>query len=76
MIAVSNSSPLIHLSNINKFSLLNYFYEEVFIPKAVYDEVVVRGKRRPGTYSLGKIEDLKGVIDQEIFHEKFQLFCN
>lgn len=59
MIAVSNSSPLIHLSNINKFSLLNYFYEEVFIPKAVYDEVVVRGKGRPGTLKLNRISWLK-----------------
>ena len=43
MKVVSNSTPLIALSRINKFSLLKEYFGEVYIPKEVYEEVVTRG---------------------------------
>ena len=43
MITVSNSTPLIALSRINKFGLLREYFGEVYIPKEVYEEVVTRG---------------------------------
>lgn len=49
MIVVSNSSPLIGLSAINLLDLLSSLYETVHIPQAVYEEVVVTGKGRPGS---------------------------
>jgi predicted nucleic acid-binding protein len=37
---VCNSSPIIGLSIINKLELLWELFDEVFIPKAVYDEIL------------------------------------
>ncbi|MGB8218347.1 MAG: hypothetical protein WCE94_13695 [Candidatus Methanoperedens sp.] len=47
--AVSDSGPLIHLAQINRFNLLSVF-SRIFIPKAVYDEVCIEGK--PGNKEL------------------------
>ena len=41
---VSNSSPLMYLTKINKLDLLNNLFKQIVIPKEVYEEVVVRGK--------------------------------
>jgi uncharacterized protein len=43
--AVSNSGPLIHLINAGLFDLLLELFDKIFIPKLVYKEVVVRGKK-------------------------------
>ncbi len=48
MIVVSDASPLIALAAIGRFDLLPALYGEVLIPKAVYEEVVVRGSGEPG----------------------------
>jgi len=46
--AIVNSTPLIALSLIGRFSLLKAIFDEVIVPAAVYDEVVSRGRGRPG----------------------------
>jgi uncharacterized protein len=51
LLAVSNSSPLIHLSLIGRISLLQRF-SEVVIPPAVWQEVVEQGGDRPGTTEI------------------------
>lgn len=43
MVAVSNSTPLIAQSKIGKLGLLQDYFGQICIPKAVYDEVVVNG---------------------------------
>ncbi len=48
-IVVSDSSPLIHLSQIGRLSLLGEIFGELLIPPAVYREVVVEGHGRPGS---------------------------
>ncbi len=48
-IVVSDSSPLIHLSQIGRLNLLKEFFGELLIPPAVYREVVVEGRGRPGS---------------------------
>ena len=48
MTVVSNASPLIALSAINHLDLLPALYGIVYIPEAVYQEVVVQGAGRPG----------------------------
>lgn len=50
-LAVSNSSPLIHLSLIGRINLLRRF-SEVFIPPAVWREVVEQGGSRPGATEI------------------------
>jgi predicted nucleic acid-binding protein len=48
MIAVSDSTPLIALARIGRLKLLHDFFQEIYIPEEVYDEVVRRGKDLPG----------------------------
>jgi predicted nucleic acid-binding protein len=45
---VSDSSTLISLAVIGRFSLLQSLYQTILIPPAVWDEVVVQGAERPG----------------------------
>jgi len=49
MSAVSNSSPLILLSKINRFYLLKEIFKKIYIPKAVYEEICIKGKEKPGS---------------------------
>jgi len=39
--AVANASPLIALARINRFSLLRHLFQDVVVPEAVWQEVVV-----------------------------------
>ena len=48
-IVVSDSSPLIHLSQIGRLNLLKDLFGELLIPPAVYHEVVIEGRGRPGS---------------------------
>lgn len=43
MIAVSDSTPLIHLAKIGKLNYLNHLFDEILIPKEVYEEVIKKG---------------------------------
>ena len=51
---VSNSSVLISLSSIGRLSILKNNFEKIFIPHAVWDEVVIHGKGEPGA---GKVRN-------------------
>ncbi len=46
---VSNATPLIALAKIDKIDLLRELFEEIYIPDAVYEDVVTRGHGRRGT---------------------------
>jgi predicted nucleic acid-binding protein len=41
--AVSNAGPLIALGKLGRLGLLRKIYDEIFIPREVYHEVVVNG---------------------------------
>ena len=45
-IVLCNAGPLIALGKLNRLDLLTDLYEEVQIPRAVYDEVVTQGLAR------------------------------
>ena len=53
MKVVSDSTVLIGLAKIGKLELLEKIYGEIFIPNAVFTEVVSRGKGRPGVREVG-----------------------
>jgi len=42
---VSNATPLIYLAKANQMSLLQSMVKQVYIPEAVYREVIIEGKR-------------------------------
>ena len=48
MKVVTNSTPLIALSKINRLELLQEIYRSIYIPEEVYTEVVVNGVGKPG----------------------------
>ena len=53
MKVVSDSTILIGLAKIGRLELLEKIYGEIFIPNAVFTEVVSRGKGRPGVKEVG-----------------------
>jgi uncharacterized protein len=52
LIVISDSTALIGLSKIRKIDLLKQIYKEIFIPEAVFAEVVGKGKGRPGVKEI------------------------
>jgi predicted nucleic acid-binding protein len=46
MVVLCDAGPVIALAKLNRLDLLAELYEEVQIPRAVYDEVVVQGFAR------------------------------
>jgi predicted nucleic acid-binding protein len=60
MKAVSNSSPLIAFSAIDRLDLLNSFFKDgILIPSAVWDEVVEKGGNRPGSTAISSAKWIK-----------------
>lgn len=45
---VTNAGPLVHLALLDHFHLLHDLFHDVFVPEAVYGEVVVQGGGLPG----------------------------
>ena len=48
MTVVSNTSPLINLARIGELNLLHRLYDSIYIPNAVWREVVIDGAGLPG----------------------------
>lgn len=61
MIVIANSTPLVHLSAIGNFQLLQKLFNEIFIPEEVYQEVVVHGAGKPGSKEVKKAKWIKKV---------------
>jgi predicted nucleic acid-binding protein len=51
-VVISDSSPLVHLSAIGRFAVLERLYPNLLIPPAVFQEVAVAGKGRAGAQEL------------------------
>lgn len=56
---VSNSTPLIALSRIDKLDLLKQYFSEITIPEAVYHEVVVAGGELHGAKEIKNLPWVK-----------------
>ena len=59
MKAVSNSSVLISLSLIGRLELLRDKFGKIYIPKAVWKEVVVDSEGEPGSEEVRKANWMK-----------------
>ena len=53
IVVAVNASPLIGLAKGRRLPLLRLLYDEVLIPSLVYDDVVVKGRRRAGARAVG-----------------------
>jgi predicted nucleic acid-binding protein len=58
-IVIADSSCLIALSKIGELKLLEQLFSHVFIPQAVYKEVVIRGEGRPGSKEVSSAAWIK-----------------
>ena len=70
MTTASNSTPLIALSKIGKIELLREYFGQIYIPKAVYEEVVVNGGILYGAEEVAKadwiiVEDVENTLAVE-----------
>ncbi len=52
MVVVADSSPLIYLSRVGALDLLASVYQDVVIPRAVWNEVVERRPSAPGVEAI------------------------
>ncbi|GAK53332.1 hypothetical protein U14_04597 [Candidatus Moduliflexus flocculans] len=56
MIVIADSSCLIGLSKIGRLDVLRQLFGNVLIPPAVFDEVVIKGRGRPGASEVRQAE--------------------
>jgi predicted nucleic acid-binding protein len=56
---ICDSAVLIGLAKIGKLDLLGKLYEKIYIPWAGYNEVVERGRGRPGSEEIDKAKWLR-----------------
>lgn len=61
MKVIADSSFLIALATIDALPLLSQIFSEVFIPEAVYDEVVIRGAGLPGAEEVASAAWIKRI---------------
>lgn len=74
MKVVVNATPLISLALLGRLSLLKQMFEEVIVPLAVHEEVVVHGVGRPGSEALAAADWLTVIpIDASMANEPLLL---
>lgn len=72
---ISNSSPLIHLTRLGKIEYLFKLAKKIIIPKAVFDELIVKGKQKnySESYSIESFikEEKIDVVNLKPFDDSF-----
>lgn len=53
-LTVSDSSPIISFARARKLHLIREIYNSIIVPPAVFDEIVVKGKDKPGSEEIRK----------------------
>ncbi len=68
MIVVSNATPIITLACVNQIDILKHFFDKVYIPQAVYDEI--KSKRAYGHREIDddffEVKNIKDEFAQNI----------
>jgi predicted nucleic acid-binding protein len=54
LVVIADAGPIIALSIVGQLDLLGVLFGTVLVPEAVYGEVVVQGKGRPGAIELAR----------------------
>jgi len=68
VIVVSNSTPLIYLAKIGKLNILREVFEEIFVPEAVFEEAVTRGK----ALNMSDAFIIEGAVGKWIIKERIK----
>lgn len=66
MLVVADSSPLIYLSRVGAIHLLPALFDEVVVPRAVWDEAVERRPSAPGLRALHQASWLRVMDDPSL----------
>ena len=61
MKTICDAAVLIGLAKIGRLDLLNKLYKNIYIPWGVYQEVVVRGGKRPGVKEIDQAEWIRKI---------------
>ena len=59
MIVVSNTTPILSLYKIGRLGLLERLFGQVFVPAAVYSEISVLGKGKPGHNVIDNLDSIQ-----------------
>jgi len=59
MVVIFNSSPLINLSKLGKLGIIEKLFENVIVPRAVYNEIIVNGSGKDWQSDLENLFKLK-----------------
>ena len=54
---IFNSSPLINLSHVGLLHLINKLFTQIYIPEAVFKEVVLEGRKKEDVKEIEKLID-------------------
>ena len=68
---IANSTPLISLAKTNELDILKEIYNQIVIPKAVYEEVAISGRGKKGSVEITSAEWIKV---KEVRDEKLKKF--
>lgn len=68
MIVVADASPLIALSRVGRLTLLQSLYGRIYVPVAVWHELVVDGRGRAGAEMVGDCDwiESRSATDREM----------
>ena len=61
MKVICDTTVLIGLAKIGRLNLLKKLYKNIYIPWGVYEEVVVRGGKRPGVEEIDQAEWIRKI---------------
>ena len=75
-VVVADSSPIISFARANKLHIIPSIYKKVIIPQGVYDEIVVKGRGKPGAEEIKNADwislcEIKNQVEVEKLKEKF-----
>jgi predicted nucleic acid-binding protein len=72
MIIISDSTPLINFAKLGRLDLLQKLFEKVYIPEAVYYEVVIEGEDRPGAVEVKTATWIERCLVSQEFIDKLR----
>lgn len=52
MIVVCDATPIILLAKLSDFRFLKTLYQKIYIPREVYNEIVIKGRDKAGEKNL------------------------